>query len=30
MSDTLRASLGMTGMSDVEVFAETRRRKDNF
>ncbi len=30
MSPTLRATLGMQDASDVEVFAETRRRKDNF
>jgi hydroxyacylglutathione hydrolase len=26
----LRAHLGMEGASDAEVFAEVRRRKDNF
>ena len=30
MSDSLRATLGMADTSDVEVFAETRRRKDSF
>lgn len=29
-SPDLRATLGMVNASDVEVFAETRRRKDNF
>jgi hydroxyacylglutathione hydrolase len=29
-SPELRRSLGMEGASDVDVFAETRRRKDNF
>ena len=29
-SPELRRTLGMEGASDVEVFAETRRRKDNF
>jgi hydroxyacylglutathione hydrolase len=29
-SPTLRATLGMPSASDVEVFAETRKRKDNF
>jgi len=28
--DGLKAALGMTGAGAVEVFAETRRRKDNF
>ena len=30
MSDTLRKTLAMGDASDVDVFAETRRRKDNF
>jgi len=29
-SDALQANLGLTGADLVEVFAETRRRKDNF
>lgn len=29
-ADTLRRSLNMTSATDVEVFAETRRRKDSF
>jgi len=30
MSESLQRSLGMTGADPVAVFAETRRRKDNF
>jgi hydroxyacylglutathione hydrolase len=30
MSANLRATLGMNDADDVAVFAETRKRKDNF